>query len=137
MKGLRLLLPALFLLAASAGPLAAADLRPLSAADKVRLEALLRNFDPATYDIRIEYFDAKGKVQKARYGQAVGLGSVRQGPTTKGRTQASAGDVIIVHSGLGASQTVNGFKAEAVIIKDPWVDSRVHELNTLLKGYAR
>ncbi len=137
MKRSRVLAPALVLLALSTPPLSALELKPLSAADKVKLEAILRSFDPATYDLRVEYLDANGKVQRARYGHAVGLGSVRQGATSKSPRQSNAADVIIVHSGLGASQTVNGFKADAVIGPVTPQADKVRELNTLLKAYAR
>jgi hypothetical protein len=125
---------ALAALGALAGPLAAADLKPLSAADKVRLEELLRGFDPATYDIRIEYFDAKGKIQKTRYGSAVGLGSVRQGSTTPPAGAPSSEPRV---RGLGPNQTVNGFRAEAVIGPVGSQADRLRELNALLQRYAR
>lgn len=140
MKSPRSLVPALPALVAVvavvalAAPLAAADLRPLSAADKLRLEELLRGFDPATYDFRIEYVDGKGKIQRMRYGNAVGLGSVRQGPTAPPRGAASPE---LKLRGLGPNQTVNGFRAEAVIGPVGSSADKLRELNALLQRYAR
>ncbi len=127
-------LAALAALVALARPLAAADLKPLSAADKLRLEELLRGFDPATYDFRIEYVDGKGKIQKMRYGRAVGLGSLRQGPTV---APGSAASPELKLRGLGPNQTVNGFRAEVVIGPVGGSADRVRQLNALLQRYAR
>ncbi len=125
---------ALATFAVLAAPLTAAELKPLSAADKLRLEELLRGFDPATYDLRIEYVDGKGKVQKTRYGRAVGLGSVRQGPTV---APGGASPPELKLRGLGPNQTVNGFRAEVVIGPVGGSADKLHELNALLQRYAR
>ena len=137
---------ALALLLLAGGTLAATDLKPLSLADKQKLEALLRRFDPATYDIRIQYLDAKGKVQSARFGHAVGLGSVRQGPTSTG-PEAHGWTIDLsppISKRLGTAQTVNGFRDDAypIIEGQPLVAHNdqfkggIRELNVLLRAYT-
>ena len=137
---------ALATLALSSAPLAATELKPLSLADKQRLETLLRKFDPATYDIRFQYVDAKGKVQNARLGTAVGLGSVRQGPTTHGNPQMYTIDLSPpISIRLGANQTVNGFNETIIVKTDTYASpakteelkASIRELNQLLRGYTR
>jgi hypothetical protein len=133
-------------LALSGAPLSATDLKPLSLADKQKLENLLRKFDPATYDIRIQYLDAKGKVQSARFGQAVGLGSVRQGPTSTG-PEAHGWTVDLsppISKRLGTAQTVNGFREDVYFVLDPQplvankeqFKGGIRELNMLLRAYT-
>lgn len=137
------LAPVALTLLSLAAPAPAEELKPLSAQDKARMEQLLQGFDPATYEFRFQWVDAKGKLQNARLGRAVGLGSVQQGATTKvspeqaGHPQANA---VVRPRSLGAMQLVNCFKADPHIIAtntSAALKLKLEELDALLRKYTR
>lgn len=94
----RWVVPVVLLCALAGGalqPLSAADkarveMKPLSAEDKARVETLLKNFDPNSYSLKVEYLDASGKVAVARLGKAVGLANVKQTKVERDLTAAAA-----------------------------------------------
>lgn len=61
-------------------PLSAqADMKPLSAADRARVEQLLRNFDPNSYHLVFPATTNNGKVER----RSVGMASLRQMNTVR------------------------------------------------------
>jgi hypothetical protein len=122
----------------------AQELRPLSAADKARVDSLLQGFDPNSYSFTYEYVDAQGQVQTARVGGAMGLADLRQSNTVR-RTPPSAvagtnTTINVFGQSAGLVHNLNIFRefanADAVpLLGDADLNNRARVLNLLLQQY--
>jgi hypothetical protein len=121
---------------------AGADLKPLSASDKARVDKLLRSFDPNSYDIRYQYVD-KGKVKSVHEGRAVGLSSLKQSNTMRMGTKnvAPRSAINVFRSAASTNATINVFRQFARM--PPPVRARMNvpqsaqELNSILAKYYK
>ncbi len=121
------------------GEAPAGGLRPFSAADKGRVEELLKAFDPKSYDFHYQHVDASGKVQSAH----VGLANLTQSNTVRGAGSAAASTVNTINIFRQAStvNTINIFKQASTvntinIFKDPNQQAKAQELNAILQRYS-
>jgi hypothetical protein len=138
--------PALLLLCAMilTAPAAAQELRPLSAADRARVDSLLQAFDPNSYSFTYSYLDAQGEVQTARVGRAVGLAELRQSNTVRrAPPPALAGTnttINVFRESMGLATNLNIFREFAntgsiPLFGDATLDDRARALNLLLQQY--
>ena len=122
---------------------ASAQMKPLSPADKARVDTLLKNFDPNSYDIRYQYSDRAGGVKMAHAGRAVGLSSLRQSNTKMagGARNASTVNTINVFRTASTVNTINVFKNAASTVNTINVFANrqqaaaAKELNSILARY--
>jgi hypothetical protein len=123
----------------------AQQLRPLSAADKARVDSLLQAFDPNSYHFTYQYTDAQGQVQTARVGQARGLASLRQTNTVRrvppGAAAGTNNTINIFKEFAGTNNTINIFREFAGtnntinIFREAGLNDRARSLNVLLQQY--
>jgi hypothetical protein len=140
MKWSRILHVAAFAaVACSVNVVQAQELRPFSAADKARVEELLKAFDPNSYDFHYEYLDASGKLQSTH----VGMANLAQTNTVRGAGSAAASTVNTINIFRQAStvNTINIFKQASTvntinIFKDPNQQAKAQELNAILQRYS-
>jgi hypothetical protein len=141
----RTLLIAVALTFISAAGSRAQDLRPLSSADKARVDSLLRAFDPNSYSFTYRYVNEAGQVETVRTGNALGLASVRQSNTVRAvPSEALAGTnttINVFREGAGTNTVINVFRELAGLIapinifKEVSHNEMARELNLILQRY--
>ena len=94
-------------------PIVGGPIKPLSAADRARVDELLKSFDPNSYDFHYNYLDASGKAQHAHVGMAnlTQAGTVRAG----GAAAASTVNTINIFKQASTVNTINIFKQASTV----------------------
>lgn len=117
----------------------AESFRPVSAADRAKIENLLKSFDPNSYELRLPYIDAQGKTRIQTLGKAKGLASLTQGKT-KRPGQGANSDAVIPMVTVSAKGHVLVQGNGVVVAKEgfgkPALMQKMRELNLLLNKYT-
>jgi hypothetical protein len=141
----------------------AQELKPLSVEDKAQVEALLKDFDPNSYQIQYQYTDSKGTLKTTTKGLAnlrqratikPGVGAAASTNTTNNVFKASTNTTNNVFKAstnttnnvfkASTNTTNNVFKASTggnlIMLKqgafeDAASQSKIKQLNTILQKY--
>jgi hypothetical protein len=116
----------------------AESFRPVSAADRAKIENLLKSFDPNSYEVKLPYVDAQGKLRVQTLGKAKGLASLIQSKT-KRPGQGANSDAVLPMVTVTAKGNVivqsNGIIMGKEGFGKPALMSKMRELNLLLNKY--